>query len=109
MAKLLLRATGIYGAILLMDDRVVIARPGFINFIRYGKNAKREIPISAISEVIFTAPTWFTVGEIEFVRAGNSRDDRNEKYNGNVMKFPRKRSAEFEALKEKMFEMIGKK
>lgn len=109
MGKVLMQAQGIYGSVTLMNDRVVINRPGFINFIRYGKLAKREIPLAAISEVIFTPPTWVTVGEIEFVRAGNSRDDRNEKFNANTLKFPRRRRQEFEMLKEKMFEMIGKR
>ncbi|MDX2073845.1 MAG: hypothetical protein SFX19_05710 [Alphaproteobacteria bacterium] len=109
MAKILLKAQGIYGSVILMDDRVVINRPGIMNFIRYGKLAKREIPLTAISEVVYTAPTWVTVGEIEFVRAGNSRDERNEKFGANVLKFSRRRRADFEALKEKLFEMIGKR
>jgi len=108
-AKILMQAEGIYGTIALTTDRVVIKRPGLINFFRYGKYASREIPLSAISEVIFTAPTILTVGEIEFVRAGNSRDDRAEKFNANTLKFKRKKAKEFEAIKEKIFEMIGKR
>ena len=109
MAKILMQAQGIYGTLVLTGDRVIIRRTGIINFIRYGKRATREIPLSAISEVIFTAPTWFTVGEIEFVRAGSSRDDRNEKLNANALKFPRKRAKTFEVIKEKIFELIGQK
>jgi hypothetical protein len=109
MAKILSQAQGIYGSLILTGDRVIIRRTGFMNFIRYGKRATREIPLSAISEVIYTAPTWFTVGEVEFVRAGNSRDDRNDKMNANALKFRRKDHKKFEAIKEKIFEMIGQK
>lgn len=107
MAKIILKAQGINGAMLLMSDRVVIQRPGIINFIRYGKFATREIPLSAVSEVIFTQPTLVTVGEIEIVRAGNSRDDRAEKFNANSLKFARRKKADFEAIKEKLFEMMN--
>ncbi len=109
MAKLLMKAQGMNGMLLLLTDRVVIKRPGILNFIRYGKNATREIPLTAISEVIFTSPTWVTVGEIEIVRAGNSRDDRAEKINANSLKFARRKVKEFEAIKERIFETIGKR
>ena len=109
MAKLIMKAQGMNGALVLMTDRVVILRPGIFNLIRYGKNSKREIPLSAISEVIFTAPTWVTVGEIEIVRAGNSRDDRNEKLNANSLRFARRKVKEFETIKEKIFEMMNQK
>lgn len=107
MAKLIMKAQGMNGALLLMSDRLIIQRPGIFNFIRYGKNATREIPLAAISEVIFTAPTWVTVGEIEIVRAGNSRDDRAEKLNANVLKFARRRAKDFSLIKEKLFEMMN--
>lgn len=108
MAKELMRAQGMSGALILMNDRVVIHRPGFINFVRYGKSAKREIPLSAISEVIFTAPTWVTVGEIEFVRAGRSNDDRTSHTNSaNSLRFARRKVKEFEAIKEKIFELMN--
>ena len=107
MAKLIMKAQGMNGALLLMNDRIVIQRPGIINLIRYGKNATREIPLAAISEVIFTAPTWVTVGEIEIVRSGNSRDDRAEKFNANCLRFARRKVKEFTAIKEKLFEMMN--
>lgn len=107
MAKLIMKAQGMNGALLLMDDRIIIQRPGIINFIRYGKNATREIPLSAISEVVFTAPTWVTVGEIEIVRAGNSRDERKEKLNANSLRFARRRLNDFTVIKEKLFEMMN--
>lgn len=109
MAKVIMEAKGIYGSLLLTNDRVIIRRPGIINFIRYGKLARREIPLSQISEVIHTPPTWLTVGDIEFVRAGSSRDDHREKYNANSLKFSRRKAKDFETIKEKIFELIGQK
>jgi hypothetical protein len=106
-SKLIMKAQGMNGALLLMNDRLIIQRPGLLNLIRYGKNATREIPLAAISEVIFTAPTWVTVGEIEIVRAGSSRDERNEKLNANSLRFARRKVKEFTAIKEKLFEMMN--
>lgn len=109
MAKIIMKAQGMYGTLVLMTDRLIIQRPGIFNFIRYGKNATREIPLGAISEVIYTAPTWVTVGEIEIVRAGNSRDERNEKINANALKFARRKAKDFAAIKEKLFELMNQR
>ncbi len=107
MAKILMKAQGLNGELILMTDRVVINRPGIFNFLRYGPNAKREIPLSAISEVIFTPPTIFTMGEIELVRSGRSSDDKkSSNSSANSMRFARRKVKEFEMIKEKIFEIM---
>ena len=61
MSKVLLRVEGMDGQIELLADRVVIHRAGLWNAVKYGLNAKREIPLGAISEVVFQTsndPIW---------------------------------------------------
>lgn len=108
MAKLIASAKGVDGIVSVYNDRVVIDRKGIWNFFKYGASASREIPIVALSEVIFRKATFVTVGEIEFVRSGNSSDDRRETKNVfNGMKFLKKHQPRFELIKEKVFEMIN--
>ena len=107
MAKILKKAQGMDGVLLLLDDRVVIDRPGIVNFFKYGKNAKREIPISAVSEVVFTPCSMFSIGQIEIVRSGSSNDEKRAQKNVNTMKFSKKNQRSFEVIKEKIFEMIN--
>lgn len=94
------------GQVELMTDRVVIKREGLWNMFKYGMNAKREIPLGAISEVAFKGATAFRFGEIEFVRSGRSTDEK-KKNNTNAVRFNKKSDAQFEKLKEKVFEMVN--
>ncbi len=105
--KILREAKGLDGTMILMSDRVVIHRPGVFNYFKYGRNAKHEIPFSAISEVVFSAATMMSQGSIELVRSGRSRDDRKTGNNANAMKFRKRDNAQFEAIKEKIFEMLN--
>jgi hypothetical protein len=109
MAKMIMRAQGLDGIMILMTDRVVIEHPGLWNMVKYGGQAKREIPLSAISEVIYKAPTVFTMGEIELVRGGRSSDEHlgKKKNKPNALRFARKKGSEFEAMKEKIFEIMN--
>lgn len=106
MAKVLIKAMGMDGQVYLLTDRVVIKREGLMNMFKYGMNATREIPLGAISEVAFRAATGFRFGEIEFVRSGRSTDEKKQKSNSAV-RFNKKNSATFEALKEKVFEIMN--
>ena len=108
MAKLILRVEGNDGQIELLEDRVVIHRAGIFNIFKYGLNAKREIPLGAISEVVFKAPSMFAMGEIEFIRSGSNSGGGKNQASQTIVKFGGKKKAEFEALKEKIFELINK-
>ena len=105
MAKRIMAVIGINGQVELLPDRVVIHRQGLFNALQFGFNAKREIPLSAISEVMFR-PASFGMGTIEFVRSGTSADDKKNAKHSTVT-FNRKQTEQFEALKEKVFELIN--
>lgn len=102
MAKLLMRAEGFDGVVELMEDRIVISRTGIFNMFKYGFNAKREIPISAVSEVMFKPPLLLGMGSIEFVRSGRSSDEKKGNA-ANIVKFRKANLAQFEKLKDKVF------
>ncbi len=104
MAKLIMRAKGINGDVELMDDRVVIKRPGIINMFFYGLNSTREIPLMAISEVSFR-PAKFGMGKIEFVRSGRSTQEKKQM--DTIVKFAPKHGRDFEIIKEKAFELMN--
>lgn len=106
MAKVIMKAIGMDGQVYLMTDRVVIKREGIWNMFKYGMNATREIPLGAISEVAFRAANVLRFGEIEFVRSGRSTDEK-KKTNSNAVRFNKKASPQFEALKEKVFDMVN--
>ncbi len=105
MAKLIMRVEGLNGQVELLADRVVIHRKGLWNALTYGLNAKREIPLSAMSEVQFKEASRFNFGEIEFVGGGRAAQTK-KKINLNAVKFRRDKNQEFEMLKEKMFEIM---
>ena len=104
MAKTLMRVEGMDGQVELMSDRIVIHRPGIWNIFKYGFNARREIPLAAISEVAFK-PAGVFFGEIEFIRSGRSSDEKNKRDYSKV-KFGKKKNREFNVLKEKTFALI---
>lgn len=104
MPKTIMKVEGMDGQVELMSDRVVIHRAGLWNAMKFGMNAKREIPLSAISEVAFR-PAGLKFGEIEFVRSGRSTDEKKQ-LNANAVRFNRKKNKEFEEMKEKVFHMI---
>lgn len=106
MAKLLMSAHGFDGTIDLMNDRVVISRTGVFNMMKYGLNASREIPIAAISEIIYKPPIMLGMGSIEFVRSGRSTDEK-KKNNESRVRFKKLKQHEFKKLKEKVFEMVN--
>lgn len=105
MAKLIMRVEGFDGIVELMADRVVISRPGMWNFFKYGFNSKREIPLSAVSEVVLKPPLLLGFGSIEFVRMGRSQNE-HIKTNYSLVKFKKIKYDQFETLKEKIFEIM---
>ncbi len=106
MAKRLMFVEGFDGQVELLTDRVIIHRPGLWNMFKYGPNSKREIPIMAISEVVFKSPMMLGMGSIEFVRSGRSQNEHT-KVNYSLVKFKRQKLAEFEMLKEKIFTLMN--
>lgn len=109
MSELIMRVEGMDGQVELLNDRVVISRSGIWNIFKYGLNSKREIPLGAISEVSFKSPSLFGMGEIEFIRGGSSNNNAGNKKqaNQNMVKFRKKELEKFEALKEKVFDLIN--
>lgn len=101
-----MKVTGVDGQIELLADRVVIHRTGIINIFKHGLNSKREIPLGMISEVSFKSPSFMGFGEIEFIRSGSNTNAKNQVNQASV-KFSGKELVAFEALKEKVFEMIN--
>ena len=106
MAKSIMYVTGIDGQVELLPDRVVIHRKGFVNSLFFGFNSRREIPLGQISEVAFRDATRMKYGIIEFIRSGRSTDER--KGGSCIVKFNRKSAPQFEALKEKAFQLLQK-
>ena len=104
MSKLIMRVEGMDGQVELLSDRVVIYRKGLFNAMKFGLNAQREIPLSAISEVVFK-PAAMQFGQIEFVRSGRSTDEK-KMLNASAVRFGRRRNQEFQMLKEKVFALI---
>lgn len=105
MAKQIMHVEGFDGVVTLLSDRVIIERPGMWNFFKYGFNSKREIPLSAVSEVVLKPPLLLGMGSIEFVRMGRSENERT-KTNYSLVKFKKIKYAQFDALKEKIFEIM---
>ncbi len=105
MAKAIMTVVGMDGQIDLLPDRIVITRPGLWNAVKFGFNAQREIPISAISEVAFRKAGALTFGELEFVRSGRSTDEK-KKNSQSAVKFKKNGNQQFSDLKEKVFEMM---
>ena len=103
-SKVIMRVEGYDGQIELLADRVVIHRQGLLNMLWYGFNAKREIPLGAISEVGFKDASIFKQGEIEFLRSGSISVG---KLATNKVKFPKKKNYEFEVFKDKTFELLN--
>jgi hypothetical protein len=106
MAKVIIKIAGLDGQVELRDDRIIIHRKGLWNAMQFGLNAKREIPLGAISEVMFRDASTFRFGEIEFVRGGRSVDEKKSARNSTV-RFAKKDNTQFEALKEKIFELMS--
>ena len=106
MAKRVMVVEGFDGVVELLSDRVVIHRPGIWNMFKYGFNSKREIPLSALSEVVLKPPLLLGMGSIEFVRMGRSENERL-KTNYSLVKFKKAKYAHMEVFKEKIFEIMG--
>ena len=107
MAKVLARVEGLDGQIELLPDRIVISREGLWNAIKYGFNSRREIPLGAISEVMFRGGSALRFGEIEFVRSGRSTDEKKSSKQSTV-RFGKVKNQEFEVFKEKVFVLMEK-
>lgn len=105
MGKTLMYVEGMDGQVELLADRVVIHRKGVFNAFKFGLNARREIPLHAISEIGFKPASAIRFGEIEFVRSGRSGDERSIK-NSNTVRFPQKKQEKFERLKERIFKIL---
>ena len=73
--------------------------------MKYAGHTRREIPLSAISEVSFKPAMLMVLGEIEFVRGGRSTDEK-KRVNLSAVKFRRKHNKQFEQFKEKVFELM---
>ena len=106
MATQIMTIIGIDGKIELLSDRVIITRVGLWNSIKYAGNTRREIPLSAISEVAFKPASMLTLGEIEFVRGGRSTEEK-KRINVSAVQFRKKHNGEFEIFKEKVFELMS--
>ena len=96
---------GMDGQVELRADRLKITRKGLFNILAYGFNAQREIPLGAITEVVFKEPGLLNPGYIEFVVAGRSTVETG-RINHNAVKFQKQKQAQFEALKEKVFALV---
>ncbi|MEZ5690327.1 MAG: hypothetical protein R3D71_01515 [Rickettsiales bacterium] len=107
MGNIIMKVEGNDGQIELMSDRVIINRAGVFNIVKFGLNAKREIPVGAISEVAYKKPSLLGMGEIEFVVSGRNNSRDKKQVNHNLVKFGNKKKEEFEALKEKVFDLIN--
>ncbi len=104
MAKLIMRIKGVDGVIDLMNDRVVINRSGLFNAIKFAGQTRREIPLSAISEIAFKPATMIGLGEIEFVRGGRSTEEKMRV--DSLVRFRKRHNNDFETFKEKVFEYM---
>jgi hypothetical protein len=109
MAKLVMKAKGVDGEVELMDDRIVINRPGIWNAIMFKFDTHREIPFSGISEIKFKTPFAIMVGKIDFVMAGGTVfiGRKQSTVSPTAVKFNKKQQKEFEVLKEKVFELMS--
>lgn len=105
MAKVIMKVAGIDGQVTLLSDRIIITREGWLNVFSFGFNSRREIPLLAISEVMFRNASFFRPGHIEFVRSGRSQDERKSAKQATV-KFRKLHTGQFEAFKEKVFELM---
>ena len=108
MVKIILKAVGFDADLALLADRVVIIRKGIFNGLKYGFNAKTEIPLSAISEVTFRPPIMLGMGTIDFIRAGRANFDM-KRGSSTAVRFKKPHAHEFEAIKEKVFELMHQK
>jgi hypothetical protein len=106
MAKIILKAIGFDADLALLADRVVIIRKGIFNALKYGFNAKTEIPLAAISEVTFKPPLLLGFGVIDFIRSGRANFDM-KRSSSTAVKFKKAKLHEFEAIKEKVFELMN--
>lgn len=102
---LLIYLEGMDGQIALTADRIIITRKGFFNILMYGLTAQREIPLGAVSEVVFKEPTLLAPGHIEFVISGRA-NFQTDRVNHNAVKFQKQHQSKFLELKEKVFALI---
>jgi len=107
MAKTIMKIEGIDGQLELLSDRLVIHRRGLFNALKYGFNAETEIPLAAISEVIFKAPVWLGMGTIDFIRGGRINRDMKGGGSRTAVKFKKAQLQQFHAFKEKVFELTS--
>jgi len=105
MSKTIMKVEGFDGQVELLEDRIIIRRQGWWNALTYGFNAKTEIPLMAISEVSFKPPLLLGMGTIDFIRSGRVSQDM-KRGSSTAVKFKKIKLQEFEAFKEKVFEMI---
>jgi hypothetical protein len=111
MAKPLMIVVGMDGEVHLLPDRVVIMRKGLWNAVKFGFNAQRDIPLSAIHEIGFKNANVLMFGQIDFVSGSQnmmSYGGKKKKVNPNAVKFKRDKQKPFEMLKEKVFELMAK-
>lgn len=99
---------GLDGQVELREDRIIIHRKGLLNALFFGFNSRREIPLGAVSEVMFREATRIKYGVIEFIRGGSSVAERRKNTASCIVKFNRGQMDGFEKIKEKTFQLIEK-
>ncbi|MES2983680.1 MAG: hypothetical protein V4735_00640 [Pseudomonadota bacterium] len=99
-----MKQEGVDGVVELRVDRLILTRPGIWSLIKFNGKGRREIPYGALSEVQFKDAKALIMGEIEFVRNGSNPKDERHFYR---IKFKKNQQANFEKLKEKIFEILN--
>jgi hypothetical protein len=108
MGKVIMRVEGSDGVAELLPDRVVVYHEGIWNIFKFGFNAKREIPLSGISEIGFRSSNIIMFGEIDFIVAGRSTQPTglSKKAKPSAVQFNKKKQKDFEIFKEKVFQQM---
>jgi len=109
MAKPIAVINGLDGTITLFPDRVQISRKGLWNALKFGFNAQREIPLTAITEIGFKNSNMFMFGEIDFISGTRApiMPGKKKPANPSAVKFKKDKQQQFEKLKEKVFELMA--
>jgi hypothetical protein len=109
MSKMIMRLEGMDGVVELMSDRVVVLHPGLWNMIRFGTNSTRELPLGAISEIGFKNANVLVWGEIDFIVGTRPMPipGQKKKVSPTSVRFKKDKQKQFEALKDKVFELMA--
>ena len=110
MVKPIAHIQGLDGEVYVLPDRVLIMRKGIWNAFKFGLNAQREIPLSAITEIGFKNANVLIFGEIDFISGTRvtAMPGKKKPVNPNAVKFRKDKQKDFESMKEKIFELMAK-